>query len=638
MKMLRAVSFASVEWDGSSASPGRLSCSSLRPQNMLWRLLWLCFATLALRASPATAQNINTIGAWDGVSNVTPWDTTITETIGQTITPTSGQTKMSSFAFEVGETSGTTPMEFQAFVYQWNNGTRSISGPALFTSAVMTAPASLSYQLVSINTGSLALTSGVQYVLFFTTTSVTQASNAEYQFGHAPDSAYPAGTIVYSGSGQFSDLSSNPWGEAGVTLAFTALFNSSSLFIPLLPPGAPINPTNVAAGLDKFTNAGGTLPTGFLNLLSLTPNTLVASLSQLSGENNTDAQQGAFELMNSYLSLLTDPFATDRVSNGGALGFAPEQPITRGAGLPNAIVSGSSAPPKTFAVLDQPHWESWGAAFGGSSTNRGDATVVGSHDSTSNVGGLAAGADYRFSRDTLAGFSLAGGTTSWNLAGGLGAGSSDALLVGVYGSHKFGAAYVSGALTYANYRMSTSREVTVAGSDSLQANFNAQNFGSRLESGYRMPAQWSVDITPFAALQLQTFHTPGYGEIATNASSNQFALNYDARNATDVRTELGARADKVWQLANADSLELFGKAAWAHDAVSDPQLSASFIGLTPVASFAVNGAAPAHNLALLTGGAEWRLASGLSVRAKLDGELSDRTVTYAGTGQLRFAW
>jgi len=57
---------------------------------------------------------------------------------------------------------------------------------------------------------------------------------------------------------------------------------------------------------------------------------------------------------------------------------------------------------------------------------------------------------------------------------------------------------------------------------------------------------------------------------------------------------------------------LVRKLAWAHDAISDPTLNVSFIGL-PTAGFAVNGATPAHNLALLTGGAEWRSANGVSL-------------------------
>lgn len=608
------------------------------------KLLLATGALLIALSSPVSAQTINTTTAWDGSSSISAWNSDVTETIGQTIGPTSSQTRLSSFTFELSQIGGTTPMQYQAFVYQWNSGNKTLMGPALFTSGVLTAPTGIAYTPVTINTGSLALTAGLQYMLFFTTTSVSQVSNAQYQVGKTSGNSYIAGGALYSGSGSFSSLSSLEWEDPGLNLAFIATFGSSSiapppLFLPLLPSNAPVNPTNVAAALDKFINAGGTLPAGFLNLLTLSPGGLVNGLSQLSGENNTDAQQGAFELMNSYLSLLTDPFATNRNGSSGPLGYAPEPANAHASALPGVIASAyGSMPAKAAPMLYQPHWDSWGAAFGGSGTNRGDATVIGSHDSTASVGGVAAGADYRFSQDSLAGFSLAGGETSWNLSGWFGNGRSDVFLTGIYGLQKFGAAYFSGAATYANYWMSTGRTVSVAGADSLQANFNAQSFGGRLEGGYRIPTQLMFDVTPFAAVQVQSFHTPAYGEVAVGASSSQFALNFDARNATDIRTELGARADRTWLLADADTFNLFGKAAWAHDEVSDPRLTASFIGLTPVASFVVNGAAPSHDLALLSGGAEWRLANGISLMAKFDGEFSGNTTTYSGTGRIRYTW
>src|SRR5471032_96124 len=52
-----------------------------------------------------------------------------------------------------------------------------------------------------------------------------------------------------------------------------------------------------------------------------------------------------------------------------------------------------------------------------------------------------------------------------------------------YGARQFGAAYVSGAVSYSNYWMSTNRTVTVAGIDQLHADFNAQDYGARLEGG-----------------------------------------------------------------------------------------------------------------------------------------------------------
>jgi uncharacterized protein with beta-barrel porin domain len=145
----------------------------------------------------------------------------------------------------------------------------------------------------------------------------------------------------------------------------------------------------------------------------------------------------------------------------------------------------------------------------------------------------------------------------------------------------------------------------------------------------------AVQWTPYAAIQVQSFRTPAYGEIAA-AGSAQFALTDNGRTATAVRGELGGRVDKTIAL-NESQLNLFAKLAWAHDEISDPTLNVSFIGL-PTASFAVNGATPAHDLALVTAGSEWRMASNVSLMAKFDGEFANRSQTYAGTARLRYTW
>ena len=69
-------------------------------------------------------------------------------------------------------------------------------------------------------------------------------------------------------------------------------------------------------------------------------------------------------------------------------------------------------------------------------------------------------------------------------------------------------------------------------------------------------------------------------------------------NATDVRTELGARFDDP-TLLYGKPLILFGRLAWAHDFVSNPALSAAFEAL-PGSSFTVFGAPIPHNSALTT--------------------------------------
>ena len=85
------------------------------------------------------------------------------------------------------------------------------------------------------------------------------------------------------------------------------------------------------------------------------------------------------------------------------------------------------------------------------------------------------------------------------------------------------------------------------------------------------------------------------------------------------------------------ALTLRARLAWAHDWVSDPTLSPVFQTL-PGSSFIVNGATPAKDSALVSAGAELRLANGVTLLAKFDGEFAERVQTYAGTGKVRFAW
>jgi uncharacterized protein with beta-barrel porin domain len=71
---------------------------------------------------------------------------------------------------------------------------------------------------------------------------------------------------------------------------------------------------------------------------------------------------------------------------------------------------------------------------------------------------------------------------------------------------------------------------------------------------------------------------------------------------------------------------LFGRAAWAPDWVSDPSLSPTFLGL-PTASFVVNGATPPSNLGLLTAGVEYRWLNGFSLMGRFDSELANGSHT-----------
>jgi outer membrane autotransporter protein len=343
--------------------------------------------------------------------------------------------------------------------------------------------------------------------------------------------------------------------------------------------------------------------------------------------------------MDQFLNLMLDPFVDGRLGGSGGFGgfggggqasrFAPEQP----ADLPPDIALAYAAVLKAPAPFVQ-RWTAWGSAYGGSNTANGNP-AVGSSNVTAQTYGFASGMDYHYSPDTIFGFALAGGGTNWGVAGGLGGGRSDAMQTGVYGITRSGPAYLAAALSFTNHWMTTNRN---AFGDQLTANFDAQSYGARVETGYRFGVVpkfgTPFGVTPYAALQAQDFHTPSYSE--TDVTGGGFGLSYNAMNATDLRSELGARFDDPTLLGGMP-LVLRARLAWAHDWVSNPALGAVFEAL-PGANFIVNGAPLPSDSALTSVGAELYLTSRLTLLAKFDGEFADGSQTYAGSGTLRYSW
>ena len=336
-----------------------------------------------------------------------------------------------------------------------------------------------------------------------------------------------------------------------------------------------------------------------------------------------------------FMGLLTDPFMRRNGTTGpmpGATGYADEASAYAANKKTDAFAMFTKAPP---AATFEARWSVWAAGFGGSQSTDGNA-AVGSNNTTSNIAGTAVGADYLFSPNTMAGFALAGGGTSFSVAN-AGTGRSDLFQAGAYVRHTNGPAYVSAALAYGWQDITTNRTVTVAGSDQLRAQFNANAWSGRLEDGYRFVAPWTggVGITPYAAAQFVTFDLPAYAESALSGAST-FALAYNAKDVTDTRSELGIRTDKSWAMTDG-ILTLLGRLAWAHDYDPNRSIASTFQSL-PGASFVVNGAAQASNSALVTASVEKKWLNGWSAAATFEGEFSDVTRSYAGKGVVRYQW
>ena len=259
---------------------------------------FLAGAALLALSVPASAQSIDTHPQWNGTQFISSWGITNTATYGQTFIPTTQQTRLSGFTVELWQTSGT-PVPYTAHVYAWDSANSRITGPALFASGPFTAPAGAVFTPVSINTGGVVLTPGQQYVLFLTTSGQqTGQPPGSYRWGSVGNNtAIPTGRFVFrNNTNNFADLSVTTWSFINQDLAIT--INLSGFLSQLLPPGTPINPTNVAAAIDKYIAAGGTLPAGLGGLFGLSGPALVEALGQLSGENATQARPAASCLPN----------------------------------------------------------------------------------------------------------------------------------------------------------------------------------------------------------------------------------------------------------------------------------------------------------------------------------------------------
>ncbi|WP_441245049.1 autotransporter domain-containing protein [Tardiphaga sp. 768_D3_N2_1] len=490
-------------------------------------------------------------------------------------------------------------------------------------------------------TGNLAFQSGAFYVVSLNPSTSTFANvtgtatlGGATAFVVFADGAYVQKTyriLTATGgvSGAFSSAVSTY--NAPSNFSSTLSYDANNVYLGLIlnfaiPGGLNVNQQNVGNALTNFFNTTGGIPTVFANMSA-------SGLSQAAGETATGAQQTTFDAMTQFMGVMTDPFTAGRgTPQTGAVGYVDETPAYAAKRSPSDALAAIYRKAPLMAPAFQERWNVWAAAFGGSRNTDGN-TVAGSNDTRSSIGGVAVGADYWFSPNTLAGFSLAGGGTNFSVANS-GSGRSDLFQAGAFVRHTVGSAYITAAAAYGWQDITTDR---VVGGDRLRAQFNANSYSGRIEGGNRYLMSWlgGVGFTPYAAAQVTALDLPSYAET-DGGGANTFALAYAGKTVTSTRSELGFRTDKSFAVTDA-ILTLRGRVAWAHDFNSDRFASATFQTL-PGASFVVNGAAQASDTALTTASAEMKWTNGWAVAGTFEGEFSDVTRSYAGKGVVRYAW
>ena len=194
--------------------------------------------------------------------------------------------------------------------------------------------------------------------------------------------------------------------------------------------------------------------------------------------------------------------------------------------------------------------------------------TLGSNTTTSRIAGVAAGADYWLSPQTVAGFALAGGGTNFNVANG-GSGRSDLFQAGAFVRHTVGAAYHHrrARLWLAGHHHRPHRYHCRDRSLARAVQCQCVVGPRRGRLSFCRAVDDGIGITPYAAVQFTTFDLPAYAESVVSGA-NTFALAYGAKTVTATRSELGLRSRQILWVADA-ILTLRGRAAWAHDYNTD---------------------------------------------------------------------
>jgi outer membrane autotransporter protein len=395
------------------------------------------------------------------------------------------------------------------------------------------------------------------------------------------------------------------------------------------------NGGSIADAIDAYITSGGTLPLSYQLLSLLSPTELGAALDHLSGEVGTGAAPASFAGTNSLLDLVTTGTAGPRVLVSRPLD-APQsgQSVSvMGYSAPSPTVADPFGPSSlqgpTFGLALEPEpapWTAWLAGLGSVTHIEGDG-AIGSHHLDINTAAIAIGIERHFGSDASLGLAVSTGATQFSLSDALGSGTDTPYQVMLYGRADSDAAYITGAFTAGLHHITTDRTVDFAGSDRLWSEYDAMGVGGQVELGYH-----SGPLTPFVALRANSLSSPAYSETVKSGSGS-YALDYAAHTTSRLNSLIGVRAEMSALLGDNGTVTLFASAAWSHDYLNDPALEASF-QMLPGSSFEVEGAsAPADSL-VVSAGADFAFASGLSLSGQLTGTLSESSYAYGGNARL----
>ena len=382
--------------------------------------------------------------------------------------------------------------------------------------------------------------------------------------------------------------------------------------------GNTVNQRAVGSALDRsFANATGDFATVIGALAGLNTAQGPWALNQISGQPYADF--GTFNVANNalFMNALGQQMALAR----GGQGSGQRQALAEACDV--AACDGTSP----FSV--------WGSVLGGLGSVQGDGN---SSAFTYNVGGGAAGIDYRLSPSFLVGLG-AGYTngTQW-VDSFQGKGWSNSVSVAAYASFTQWGLYLDALAGYAYSNNQLQRQISVPGLQPRTANGStgANQFLAQAELGYQVPvyAPAQATVTPFARFQTSSINQAAFNEWGATSLS----LNVQQQTTTSVRTVLGAELAGAIGLGDTRTLDLGLRLGWLHEYANTARpITAAFAGASS-ANFTVYGATPQRDAAVIGFQASTTVAAATQLYLRYDGDIGSGTDNHALNVGVRLRW
>ncbi|MFZ5778888.1 MAG: autotransporter domain-containing protein [Pseudomonadota bacterium] len=264
----------------------------------------------------------------------------------------------------------------------------------------------------------------------------------------------------------------------------------------------------------------------------------------------------------------------------------------------------------------------WASAIGGLGSVQGNGNAS---TFTYDLGGAAAGIDYRMTPNLLAGIGMGYTSgTQWTDSFS-GKGWSNAVSVTAYGSLTWAGFYLDALAGYAYASNQVQRQIAVPGLQPRTASGStgANQFLGQAEVGYGLSIFPSAQatVTPFARVQVSTVNQAGFSEWGANSLS----LTVAQQTTSSVRTTFGAELAGAVPLGTNRKVALALRLGWLHEYADTARpMTASFAG-APSNAFTVYGATPVRDSAVIGFSAATQVADNASVFVRYDGELAAGT-------------